>query len=495
MFFSRDFAQSRVNMTKTRIVAPSHSKALAVTALTLALATAWAVPEQAHAAAFQLPVTNAAGYGHSFAGGSLWQNDPSAVYNNPAAMAWFTGPVAQGTWIGIDISAQYHGATTDAFGRDTPGDTPNAGHRVINEGSAFYALPVSDRFAIGFGFDVPYGLLTKYSSDWRGSQFGTMTSLKSIGVNFSASYKVSDTFSLGFGVIAQRTRAQLNNGIDVGSAAALALGSPFPGSQDQIAQINVRVHNWSEGYFLGGEFKPTDKDSFGISYHSRVGNRLKGNYAMYFPNDGKTGTSNGFPFTVDVKQLISLIPVLNQVNANNPALQLPALNVDGGPAQAVLDLPAFVNIDYLHKFNDRFTLGTSAEWTNWSKFQTLTLVSEGMQLISLPQNYRNSWTLSLGGDYQLDDHWVLRGGVSWDQTPTTTSTRDPRVPDNTRKIVGVGVGYKATQHLSFDAAYSHQFVSDAAIHNTAPLALGGGAMNGSFADAGNVGSLTATYQF
>src|SRR6201996_1115395 len=199
-------------MMKKRSFASSHTKTLAVTAMTAAVLVAFGLPQKTHAAPFQLPVTNAAGSGRAFAGGSLWQNDPSAAYNNPAAMAWLTGPVMQSTWIGIDISAQFHGSTTDAFGRDTPGNTPNAGHRVINDGSAFYAMPVSDRFAIGFGVDVPYGLLTKYDSQWRGAQWGTMTSLKSLGLSLAGSYKVSDNFALGFGVIAQRTRAQLNNG-------------------------------------------------------------------------------------------------------------------------------------------------------------------------------------------------------------------------------------------------------------------------------------------
>jgi len=29
----------------------------------------------------------------------------------------------------------------------------------------------------------------------------------------------------------------------------------------------------------------------------------------------------------------------------------------------------------------------------------------------------DSWLVSVGGAYRLDDVWTLRGGLGWDQTP------------------------------------------------------------------------------
>lgn len=468
-----------------------------VAALAAALFVTFGASQHAQAAAFQLPTTNAAGFGRGFAGGSLWANDPSASYNNPAAMAWFTGAVVQGSWIGIRPDIQFNGTATDASGRPMSGNSPNGGDSFINDASAYYVQPISDRFALGFSFVAPYGLVTQYSPSWLGREFGTKTTMKSIALSMSASYKVQDDFAIGVGVTAQRTRAQLNNGLDVGgiltSIPALTGGAP----QDPLenAQVNVRVHNWSAGYFLGAEWKPSENDSLAISYHSKISNRLHGQYAMYYPNDGKPGT-NGGP-TIDVRDMVALIPGLNQLGQQFiPGFQpLPALNPDGSSASARLDNPAFANIDYLHQFSDSFSMGATVEWTNWSKFKTLALYSQGTQLLVLDTAYRNSYTVSVGGDYKFNSQWTGRAGLVYDETPTRSPTRDPRIPDNNRRIVALGLGYQYNSHLSFDAAYQHQFLSDARIHQTAPIGIGAGSIDGYSDNSGDVIALTATYAF
>ncbi|WP_158628717.1 outer membrane protein transport protein [Dyella choica] len=472
-----------MNKLSLRSIHASLPMAVLATTVFVAFGTA----EQAHAAAFQLPTTNAAGFGRGFAGGSLWTDDPSAAYNNPAAMAWLSGPVAQGSWIGIRPSIEYHGSFTDAAGRPMTGGLPNGGGRVISDTSAFYAQPVSDRFAIGLGLTVPYALVTQYRPDWQGREFGTMTSLKSIALSMSAAYKVQDHFSVGFGLVAQRTRAQLNNGLDVGGTLTTLSGVPLSPLSD--AQINVRVHNWSWGYFAGAEWKPTQHDSLGVVYHSRILNRLHGQYAMYFPNDGKIDPATGA--VINMRDTLEAIPLLNQAYGTH----LPDLNPDGAGASSQLNLPAFINIDYLHKFNDAFSLGATVQWTNWSPFKTLELYSQGQQLLSLDTAYRNTYTLSVGGDYKLNQQWTLRSGLAWDQTPTRNPTRDPRIPDNTRRIISAGVGYQYSEHLGFDAAYQHQFLSKATLRQTTLLALGGGSMDGYASDSGDVLALTATYKF
>lgn len=448
--------------------------------LALAVAGALALPLCAQAGSFQLPTDNAAGWARANAGGSLFANDPTAAYNNPAAMAFFDAPVLQVTATGIRPSAKFEGSFTDVAGRPVSGNNPDGFGKFIPFPNIAFAAPVTDRLTIGGSLTVPFGLVSEYNPTWQGRYFGTKTSLQSIAVSLSAGFKVTDQFSVGVGVVGQRTKAQLNTVLDTtGTAAALygALGAPSPYGPPQGAdeQLNVDLKNTAVGYFAGFEYKPTTADSIGLSYHSRINQTLGGNYAIYGGAMGKALIVGG--------------PLLA------PTAGLPMLNPDGGPAAATLDTPAFASLDWVHAFNDRFTLAGSIKWTGWSSFKTLSLKSDGQTLVSLPEQYKNSWVYAVGGDYKLSDQWTLRAGVGFDESPTNIVSRDPRIPDGNRRLLGFGFGYQATNQLAVDFGYQHQFVSDADVQMTNQLGLGAGHMDGKFKDHGDVLSLTGTYKF
>ncbi len=202
---------------------------------------------------------------------------------------------------------------------------------------------------------------------------------------------------------------------------------------------------------------------------------LSGSYALY-------GSAAG-------KGLIALAPTVF------PNAGLPVLNPNGASASAVLNTPAFASLDWLHVFNDRLSLAATAKWTGWSSFQNLALESNGQQLVALPQKYKDSMLYSIGGDYKLNDQWTLRAGVGYDETPTSILSRDPRIPDGARRLVGLGFGYQATDHMTVDLGYQHQFVSNTPVNLTNPVSLGAGTMQGDFKDHGDVVSLTGTYRF
>jgi long-chain fatty acid transport protein len=445
--------------------------------LALAVVSALSLPLVAQAGSFQLPTTDAAGWGRAGAGGSLFPDDVTAAYNNPAAMAFFDAPMVQVTGTGIRPSAQFDGQFKDQQGNPTTGNNTNGFGRFIPFPDIAWALPVSDRLTIGGSVTVPYGLVSEYNPTWEGRYFGTKTSLQSIAISMSAGFKVNDEFAIGAGIEGQRTKAQLNTVLDPYGSAAALLGAPILGApQSGDVQLNVNVKKrFAFGYFGGFEWKPTQQDSVDMSYHSRVQQTLSGNYKLYGP-----AASLG---------LLTLAPVVF------PNAGLPNLNPNGASASTVLDTPAFASVDWLHKFNDQFSLAATASWTDWSNFQSLALTSEGQILVALPQKYKDTFSYSIGGDYKLNDVWTLRAGVGYDETPTNIISRDPRIPDGSRRIVGLGVGYKATQRISIDLGYQHQFVSDVPVDLTNPIALGDGTMVGKFKDHGDVVSLTGTYAF
>jgi long-chain fatty acid transport protein len=445
--------------------------------LALAVVSALSLPLCAQAGSFQLPTTNAAGWGRAGAGGSLFPDDVTAAYNNPAAMAFFDAPMIQVTGTGIRPSAEFQGQFKDQQGNPTTGGNPNGFGKFIPFPDIAWALPVNDRLTIGGSVTVPYGLVSKYNKTWEGRYFGTETSLQSIAVSLSAGFKVNDEFSIGAGIEGQRTKAQLNTDLDPYGSAAALFGSTFLGApQSGDVQLNVNVKKrFAFGYFGGFEWKPTQQDSFDMNYHSRVQQTLSGNYKLYGP--------------------AASIALLQAAPGAFPLANLPTLNPDGASASAPLDTPAFASADWLHKFNDQFSLAASATWTDWSNFSQLNLLSEGQTLVSLPEKYKDTFSYSIGGDYKLNDVWTLRAGLGYDETPTNIISRDPRIPDGARRIVGLGVGYQATQRVTIDLGYQHQFVSDVPVNLTNGIALGDGTMVGKFKDHGDVVSLTGTYAF
>ncbi|GGA11391.1 outer membrane protein transport protein [Dyella caseinilytica] len=441
--------------------------------LALAVVSAFAFPVIAQASAFQLPTDNAAGWARANAGGSLFPDDPTAAYNNPAAMAFFSAPVLQATATMIRPSAQFNGQVLDVDNNPTTGNNPNGFNKFVPFPNLAWVAPINDWFALGGALTVPYGLQSEYDPTWEGRYFGTRTNLESYNVSLSAAFKLNDRFSAGIGILGQHTRAQLNTVIDPNGAAQALFGLPLPPQQDD-EQLNVTVRrSISFGYFGGFEFKPTDQDSLGFSYHSYVKNTLSGNYALYGGAEGK--------------EVLELAPTLDP--------SLPTINPNGAPASVRFDNPAFASLDWLHAFNERFSLAATVKWTQWSTFQNLILTSNGQQLLALPEQYKDGYLFSLGGDYKLNDQWILRAGIGYDETPTVLLSRDPRVPDGNRKLLGVGIGYKPTQHLSFDLGYQHLFVSNTPVNIVNQPILGGGSMDGYFADSGDVVSVTGTYHF
>jgi len=378
--------------------------------LALAVVSALSLPLCAQAGSFQLPTTNAAGWARAGAGGSLFPDDVTAAYNNPAAMAFFDAPMIQVTGTGIRPSSEFHGEFRDEQGNPTTGNNPNGFARFIPFPDIAWALPVTDRLVIGGSVTVPYGLVSKYNPTWEGRYFGTYTSLKSIAASLSAGFKVNDEFSMGAGVEVQRTYGQLNTDLDPYGTAAALFHAPILGApQSGDVQLNVDVKKqYAYGYFGGFEWKPTQQDSIDINYHSRVKQTLSGNYKLY-----------GSPASIG---LIQLAPQFNGLLPPGSA-PLPALNPDGGPASTSLDTPAFAGADWLHKFNDQFSMAASVNWTDWSNFNSLTLMSVGQTLVSLPQRYKDTFSYSIGGACRprlrrdADKHHQPRSAYSRRRTP------------------------------------------------------------------------------
>ena len=425
------------------------------------------VGQAAHASGFQLKEDDAAGLGRAYAGSTSAPDDAAVVVNNPAAMIDLKAPTLQADVTGVNFSTNFHGGGTDAIGQPLTGGNGGDGGTTKAVPAFFFAMPLSDRWAIGAGVTVPYGFQTNYNPDWVGRYEAIDSKLQSIDITVSAAYALTDNFSIGASAIAQRSSATLNQAVNFGSILAvnpaLPPGTFLPQSADGFAQ--VKGNDWGYGWQLGFLWKATDADRIGLNYHSKIDHTL-------------TGTAT-FGVPANVAPIFAASPVAVFQNT---------------AASAGFDTPANAEASWWHTLNDQWSFGADVGFTQWSSLKGLTVqyANPAQPTTTEVFNWSNSYFGSVGAEYKLDQAWTLRGGLAIDGTPTSADTRDPRVPDATRRWITAGIGYKPNQNWNFDFGYAHLFVNDAHVQDVSAT---GDVLAGYFENKGNLFGASAQYKF
>ncbi|MGH8171913.1 MAG: OmpP1/FadL family transporter [Rhodanobacteraceae bacterium] len=428
-------------------------------ALPLALVAALA-GHDVHAAGFQLKENSAEGLGRSFAGSAAAPGDCSVVVNNPAAMSEMKTGCVQGDVTAIQFKTNFHGGGEDFLGQPLTGGDGGDGGLVQPVPAMYYIQPVGEQWTIGASFTVPFGFSTEYDDAWVGRYEGLKSKLESLALTFSASYQISDEFSLGGSLIAQRTSAELSQAIDFGTIlAGPTNGALLPQEADGFGSL--KGDDWGYGFGLGLLWKPSPNDNVGINFHSQIDHTIEGDGKFLVPSN--------------------ILPLLGGAFVNS----------DG---QADFDTPAFANLSWWHTVDANWSFGADLGYTHWSSFKKLVVdYSNPVQPNSTSVfDWKDTWFGSIGGDYRVDDRWTIRAGAAIDQTPTRDSTRTPRVPDGMRTWLSFGVGYKSSENLKFEAGYAHLWVEDGSIEHTSATFS---TLVGDFESSSNLFAISAQYKF
>ncbi len=432
----------------------------ALAALPLALAAAFA-GQDAQASAFQLKENSVQGLGKAFAGETAAPGDCAVVVNNPAAMSELGDRnCAQADLNVISFETRFKGSGTDFLGRPLTGGDGGDGGVTKPVPAMFFTHRVNQDWVLGAAVYAPFGFETSYKDGWVGRYEALKSKLESIDLTFSASYRLSDSFSIGGSIIAQRTSAELTQAIDFGTILATPTGGALlPQEADGFG--GLKGDDWAWGFGLGALWKPTDSDRFGFNYHSQIDHTIEGDGKFLVPSN--------------------LTPLLGNAFTNSPGT-------------ADFKTPWFVNVSWWHTVNDQLSVGANIGYTHWSSFKNLIVnYSNPAQPPSASEfDWENTWFYSIGGEYRFDDRWTLRAGLAYDETPTIDTTRTPRVPDGNRTWGSLGVGYQVNDQFRIDASFLHIWVDDGKVnHETATF----NTLSGKFESKGNVFSVAGQYRF
>lgn len=382
----------------------------------------------AQAGGFFLEERGVKASGRAFAGAAAQADDASVLSFNPAAITLLPGTQSAGGAYAIIPRAALTdaGSTADVgpfTGIPVGGLAQDQGFSAQASGYLYGTQQINDDLWFGVGVSAPFGLKDTYDADYFGRYDSTKSKVMVIEIAPTLAYRVVPGVSVGASLAVQRSEATLVS----------AIPNPFDPDVPNAASdgvFHVKGKDWDIGYTVGLLFEPAKDTRLGVSYRGAVSHRL-------------TGTA-----TTDF---------LGTVTSQDVA--------------ADLRLPDVISVALAYDATERLTVLASVSRYNWSRFKEVRLVFADTTELASPENFRDTWGVSVGAQMAVTESWTLRGGVEFDEAPSVDGFRSTRIPDADRLWLTVGASYYVSEGVSIDFSYAHMFRKTEPINRTTPFPL------------------------
>jgi long-chain fatty acid transport protein len=426
-------------------------------------------PSCAETAGFALLEQSASRLGTAFAGTAAAADDATTIFFNPAGMTRLSGTQVNIVSSGVDITSKFHSdGSTAAFGQPLGTHGGNAGDWNFVP-SAYLSKRLNQRFAIGLGINAPFGLQTDYDTGWVGRFQALHSEIKTLNVNPSLAFGLTERLSFGVGIDYQRLQAELTNAVDYSAVVAQGVQqlvasrrlapAAVPGILDSTTGLEgnarVRGDDAAWGFNVGVLWDVSPYTRLGLSYRSQLDYDVRGTTRFTPP-----GTAN--PVAAGI---------IAQVSAAGAMLANGAISVD-------LTVPDSAILSLQQAIGERAHLLVDVAWTGWSSVQELRVIRDSGVAVSVtPERWHDTWRYAVGTAYEIRGGITLRAGVAYDQTPVPDATRTPRLPDSDRIWAALGARWSQGP-LTLDFGYAHLFGETVSLNQDGGNASAAGVLHG-----------------
>jgi long-chain fatty acid transport protein len=403
----------------------------------LALIVMSCISQQAFSAGFFIFEQSASGLGNAFAGSAAVAEDATTIFFNPAGLSRLCHQQVVAGVSGIFPYAKFH--NDDSPLSPALGNGPlfggNGGNAAKNAliGHFYYAKPWRCGLSFGFGMTAPFGLITKYDSEWVGRYHATYSKLRTFNINPCLAYSFNKCISIGVGFNAMYAKADLRNAIDFGSILFAQTGGMVGVPQLQDGKGKVTGDSWGYGGNIGLLWDITKCTRLGLHYRSEIRQHLKG-----------------------------------KIHLDDVPTPLAGVFVDGAHAKAKVTLPSLLTFSAYHQINPCWAVLGDITWTKWDVLRRLRIKFDSPQPDAITTlKWENTFRYALAVNYRPCCPLLLRAGLAYDETPIPNKKhRTPRIPDQNRIWATLGCGYDWLSCLHFDFAYAHLFVKKPKVDKT-----------------------------
>ena len=343
-------------------------------------------------------------------------NDPTAIFYNPAGLAWLKGTQVSlgGTFIFPAGSVSLPNWPDPNFQKVYQLD------QTFFPPHFYLSRSLGQRLTAGIGVFAPYGLGTAWPVNYPLKYICTQTSMQTIFINPTLSYKISENFSLGVGVSYITSKLSLD----------LIRLVVIPGVWSGDVPVSLsKATGDSLGFNAGLLYK---RDKLGVGLYWRSG------------------------FKVDYSGQLKL----NKIKV--PAPIQPYLP-DSGQATTSFRHPNIFGLGISYQFTNKFLLALEGQYYTWSVYDRYVIKVNyeggGSEEETVEENFKNSFILRAGMQYLFRENLAFRAGVIYDQTPQPVESMDPTLPDASRVAFTLGFGYTKDK-LKIDFGYQYELFYD-----------------------------------
>jgi long-chain fatty acid transport protein len=382
----------------------------------------------AHAQGYGFYEQGACAVGRGGAGVAAPCDDGSAVFYNPAGLTLTTETVVNAGATAIAPRGHFTNATTSRVSA--------LKDRTFLVPAGYFARPFNQRVAFGVGVFAPYGLASDWPETSEGRFLGYLSSIKSVHVQPTAAFRLTDRVSVGAGLDVARAEVELRRHLDLASvqlpgapagATFAALGVP-PGTD--FANVVLTGSGFGIGAHFGAIVKASETVSLGARYLLRQ----------------HVGIDNGEVSTAQIPTGTPLDLLVAPQFASGATL---------GPQSATTTLPfpdQLVIGGAIH-MSSRFTLLADYQFTNWSLFDEVVIRNQFAPPTTLVEHYKDPHGIRLGADYAHARGVAIRGGFDTHTAAAPDESVTPLIPDAPRREYTAGVTVPLFRRARMDVAY------------------------------------------
>lgn len=273
----------------------------------------------------------------------------------------------------------------------------------------------SDQVSVGLGGFSRYGLGGEYKNweTWAGSQLAYKVKLETFSFTPTIAVKANDEFSVAMGLEAMVIGFTQNSTL-------------MPGATANATAYEISGSGVSWGGNFSFIYRPewAEKWSLGAMYRTKVKQNLNG-----------------------------------RIHAG---MEYAARNIFDDDAKGAITLPDSLTAGVSFRPTEDLILEAGIVGTFWSAYDQILIEysdRESTPTIHNKKDYKDTYRLNFGAEYNLNPNWAVRAGYVFDKSPINAHAMDTLVPVDDRHIASVGAGYH-NDTWSVDLSYSHIFAKN-----------------------------------